>query len=129
MANNKQVEEVKGNLKECFNVLSKLGLQKEDKEKLKAVGLKDEQLTYDMLIAYNVMEKAKTGDAKAIKVYMELTDQDKETQLKEQDLKLKEYAINLNEYKACGSSLFDRGEFNAYRREYIQNRENGAYND
>ena len=129
MANNKQVEEVKGNLKECFNVLSKLGLQKEDKEKLKAVGLKDEQLTYDMLIAYNVMEKAKTGDAKAIKVYMELTDQDKETQLKEQDLKLKEYAINLNEYKACGSSLFDRGEFNAYKREFIEDRTKGDYDN
>ena len=126
---NKQQEKTKSNLKECFNYLSSLGLNKEDREKLKAVGVNDSNLTYDMLIAYNVMEKAKTGDAKAIKVYMELTDQDKETQLKEKDLQLKEYAINLNEYKACGSSLFDKGEFNAYRREYIQNRENGAYND
>ena len=124
---NKQQEKTKSNLKECFNYLSSLGLNKEDREKLKAVGVNDSNLTYDMLIAYNVMEKAKTGDAKAIKVYMELTDQDKETQLKEKDLQLKEYAINLNEYKACGTSVFSRGEFNAYKREFIQDRANGEY--
>lgn len=119
-----QARRERAKIKECFNILSSISLNNEERDKLKAIGITDENLTNDMLIAYNVIQKAKNGDAKAIKTYLELTGQDKEIELKERDLELKEYSLNLNEYKACGDRAYFKGEYNAYLKDYISNRDN-----
>ena len=107
-----KAKQEKAKLKECFNILANLDLNKEEQEQLKRVGISSDNLSNNMLIAFNVMQKAKEGDSKALKVYLEMTDQDIELELKRKDLQLKEYSLNIGEYKASSDALL--GNFRDY---------------
>lgn len=87
------------NLKECFKDLAEIEITLEEQEELKQYGITDKN--YNMLIAFRTLQRALNGDNKALKIYLELTEQDKETELKEKELDFKKniLAIKLGEYK------------------------------
>lgn len=88
MKNKEKAKELKS-LKECFKQLAfNTPLKQEELKELKENGI--EENTYNMYIAFKTMQKAINGDAKALKVYLEQTGQDKETEFKERELKIKE---------------------------------------
>lgn len=88
MKNKEKAKELKS-LKECFKQLAfTTPLKQEEIKELKDNGI--EETTYNMYIAFKTMQKAINGDAKALKVYLEQTGQDTETEFKERELKIKE---------------------------------------
>lgn len=87
------------NLKECFKELALTEVRKEDQEELKAHGINDN--SYNMLIAFKTLQRALNGDMKALKIFLELTGQDKEMELKEQEINIKKnmLAVKVAEFK------------------------------
>lgn len=136
MKTKEKAKELK-NLKECFKELALTEISKEEQEELKKHGIKDNN--YNMLIAYKTLQRALNGDNKALKVYLEMTGQDKETELKEQEIEIKKnlLAVKIAEYRKNSNAFTETPLTKIIReleaeledREEIEEESKDPYND
>lgn len=76
-----KVQKKKKKLKQCLSAILELEPSQRDKEKLLDMGLKDEDLSNQMLLAVTMFRKATKGDVRAAEFIRDLTGQQSVTSL------------------------------------------------